>query len=72
MKILIVDDNRTFLEKLDKVLRLEKHQTNLAQSGKEALEIIKTKQFDLILTDLKMGEISGIDLIKQLFNRKTK
>lgn len=61
-----MDDNRTFLEKLDKVLKLENHFTSLAQSGKEALEILKTNQFDLLLTDLKMGEISGIDLIKRL------
>jgi CheY-like chemotaxis protein len=54
-----VDDNRTFLEKLDKVLKLENHQTYLAYSGKEALEAISNNEFDLLLTDLKMGEISG-------------
>lgn len=66
LKILIVDDNKTFLEKLDKVLSLENHQTHLAYSGKEALDAISKNEFDLLLTDLKMGEISGIDLIKRL------
>ncbi len=61
-----MDDNKTFLEKLDKVLSLENHQIHLACSGKEALDAISNNEFDLLLTDLKMGEISGIDLIKRL------
>ena len=55
-----------FLEKLDKVLRLENHQTSLANTGMEALDIIGKDEFDLLLTDLKMGDITGIDLIKNL------
>jgi ActR/RegA family two-component response regulator/DNA-binding HxlR family transcriptional regulator len=66
MKILIVDDNKTFLEKLEQILLLDQHEVRSALSGKEALEIIKEKDFDLLVTDLKMGDISGIDLIRKL------
>jgi len=66
MRILIVDDNKTFLEKLEQILLLDRHEVSLALSGKEALGIIAEKNFDLLVTDLKMRDISGIDLIRKL------
>ncbi|MFX0051030.1 MAG: response regulator, partial [Candidatus Hermodarchaeota archaeon] len=66
MRILIVDDNKTFLEKLEKILILERHEIRSALSGKEALKVTSEQEFDLLLTDLKMGDISGIDLIRIL------
>jgi DNA-binding response OmpR family regulator/DNA-binding HxlR family transcriptional regulator len=66
MRILIVDDNKTFLEKLEKILILERHEIRSALSGKEALKLTSEQEFDLLLTDLKMGDISGIDLIRIL------
>ncbi|MFX0087814.1 MAG: response regulator [Candidatus Hodarchaeota archaeon] len=66
MRILVVDDNKTFLDKLEQILLLDQHEVSLALSGKEALGILKEKDFDLLVTDLKMGDISGIDLIRKL------
>jgi ActR/RegA family two-component response regulator/DNA-binding HxlR family transcriptional regulator len=66
MRILIVDDNKTFLEKLEQILRLDRHEVSSALSGKEALVKITEKEFDLLVTDLKMNDISGIELIRQL------
>ncbi len=69
MKILVVDDNRTFLEKLKQILVLDQHEVSLALSGEEALRKFAEKDFDLLITDLKMGDISGIDLIRKVMNQ---
>jgi DNA-binding response OmpR family regulator/DNA-binding transcriptional ArsR family regulator len=66
MRILIVDDNTTFLETLSKILLLDHHDISTATSAEEALKLIMKENFDLLLTDLKMGELSGIDLIKEI------
>ncbi|MFX0181750.1 MAG: response regulator [Candidatus Hodarchaeota archaeon] len=66
MRILVVDDNKTFLEKMEKILILDRHEIRTAFSGEDALRIIREQPFDLLLTDLKMGDISGIDLIRRL------
>lgn len=66
MKILIVDDNTTFLETMGKILLLDQHEISTATSAEEALKVIMKENFDLLLTDLKMGELSGIDLIKEI------
>ncbi|MFX0015069.1 MAG: response regulator [Candidatus Hermodarchaeota archaeon] len=64
MRILIVDDNTTFLDTMGKILLLDQHEISTATSAEEALKLILKEKFDLLLTDLKMGELSGIDLIK--------
>ncbi len=66
MRILIVDDNTTFLETMGKILLLDQHEISTATSAEEALKLIVKENFDLLLTDLKMGELSGIDLIKEI------
>ena len=41
----------------------------LIQNPQEALDLVKNKKFDLILTDLKMKDISGIDILKAALNK---
>lgn len=69
MRILIVDDNTTFLDTMRNILTLDQHKISTATSAEEALELILEKNFDLLLTDLKMGELSGIDLIREIRKR---
>ncbi|MHA2226446.1 MAG: response regulator [Candidatus Hodarchaeales archaeon] len=69
MRIIIADDNTTFLETLSKILLLDQHEISTATSAEEALKLIMKEDFDLLLTDLKMGGLSGIDLIKEI-NKK--
>ncbi|MDR1760813.1 MAG: response regulator [Bacteroidales bacterium] len=65
-KILIVDDSSSNVLLLQNFLEEEGFVTEVAFSGKEALKI--TKQFtpDLILLDLMMPDLSGIEVIKRL------
>ena len=62
--ILIAEDDLDMLELLDRVLQEEDFNVIRARSGKEAISIIETGQFDVVLTDLKMPGASGIDVMR--------
>ena len=64
-KILIVDDEPTIRETLSLVLREENFQCELAENGAEGLNRVKEKNFDLIITDLKMPEMGGLELMER-------
>jgi len=65
-RILIVDDNRELREILEEYLRGEGSQVEGANNGKEALEKHYKEPFDLIVTDLNMPEVPGMELIKTI------
>ena len=64
-RILIIDDEAEMLNSLKKILsRRKDFQLTILQDAKEALKQIKSQSFDLIITDLKMKDISGMDILK--------
>jgi DNA-binding NtrC family response regulator len=65
-RILIVDDNREIRVILEEYLREEGYDAQGAGDGKEALEKHGETPFDLIITDLNMPGMTGIELIKEL------
>lgn len=64
--ILIVDDVRVNLNVVKLLLRDTKVQMDLAESGKEAIEYIRRKHYDLVLMDHMMPEMDGIETLKCL------
>lgn len=66
VKILVVDDNVNFLESLTDSLRAENIRCVDVKSGPEAIEAVKKETFDLILLDVKMDEMDGLDTYKKL------
>jgi len=64
--ILIVDDEKNYLLVLSAVLEDEGFEVLTALSGQEALEIHNTSDLDLIVTDMKMPGMSGIDLLEKI------
>lgn len=64
IKILIADDNTSELEALSKILSREGYQIIETKNGQEALEVLKKKKVDLLLTDLQMPYVSGQDLLR--------
>jgi two-component system NtrC family response regulator len=64
--ILVVDDEKNYLLVLSAVLEDEGYEVLTAQGGHEALEIQKSSDLDLILTDMKMPAMDGIELLKNL------
>ena len=64
--ILIVDDERNYLLILRAVLEEEGYEVLTASNGQDALGIQKTADLDLILTDMKMPGMDGIQLLENI------
>jgi len=64
--ILIVDDEKNYPPILSAVLEEEGYETLTANNGLAALEIIKNSDIDLVLTDMKMPLIDGIELLERI------
>lgn len=67
-KILIIEDEISFSEALSFLLEKEGYSTRVAETGKEGLDAFKSEIFDLILLDLMIPEISGIDVCRTIRN----
>jgi two-component system response regulator PilR (NtrC family) len=63
-RLLIADDERSIRELLGFVFKREGHQVVTASHGREALAAIEQAPFDLIISDVKMPDLSGIDLLR--------
>lgn len=63
-RLLIVDDERIALRNLEHVLAREGYDITATQSGRHALELVDTRPFDLVLTDLKMDKVDGMQLLQ--------
>jgi len=66
MRILIVDDEETIRDILSRVLGQEGYQVTAAESGEEALEIFGKDPHPLVLTDIRMGGMTGMELLTEL------
>jgi len=64
--ILIVDDEKIIRDGCEKVLLKEGWQVKTASSGAEGLEHLKASAFDLLLLDLKMPGLSGMEMLQQV------
>ena len=67
-KILVVDDEQSIREFLEIMLRKEQYDVSTAEDGEKAQEVLKKKNFDLIISDLQMPKVSGIELLKHVKN----
>ena len=64
-KVLVVDDDPFALRSIAKVLENESYQVMTAASGSEALDLLRRDSFDLVLTDLKMPGIDGLEILRR-------
>ena len=64
-KVLIVDDDAVGLKNMARIMKRKGHETTLASGGREALAKIRRDCFDLILTDLVMDEVDGIEVLSE-------
>ncbi|MFA6011375.1 MAG: diguanylate cyclase [Desulfobacteraceae bacterium] len=69
--ILIVDDDTTVRDSMEEFLQLSKFRTSTAQSGESALQQLKNENIDIVITDIRMGGMDGLeltDIIKRDFD----
>jgi len=62
--ILVVDDELSMRELLEIMLKKEGYRVSFAESGAKAIAFLKQEKVDLLLCDIRLGDISGIDVLK--------
>ena len=68
MKILGIDDNEDLLDLCELALTSDGHEYTAINNGREGLQEIKDKKFDIVFLDLSMPDFSGEDVIDALVN----
>ncbi|MBI5180926.1 MAG: response regulator, partial [Nitrospirae bacterium] len=64
--IIVVDDEPVILELVKEILAKDGHHVDTASNGKAALKLIKEKTYDLLISDVKMPDMSGIELLSKI------
>jgi two-component system response regulator HydG len=65
-KILVVDDEAPHRQMLDAVLSVEGYEIHHAGDGQEAISLVKERFYDLILMDIRMSKVGGIEALKKI------
>ncbi len=65
-RILIVDDEEILREAIGMIVESEGYQATCAQNGSEALEIVRRQPFDLVITDMKMPGLDGMEVLREV------
>src|SRR5438874_5596372 len=63
-RILVVDDERSMRELLAIVLRREGYEVLLAENGRSAVDMLEREPVDLLISDIKMPDLSGVDVLR--------
>lgn len=66
MRILIAEDDELILKTIEHKLLKEGYEVTITRNGKEAIDMIKEKEVDLIITDIMMPFASGIEMLSTL------
>ena len=66
MKLMIVDDEQRFLESMEKLLKRKGYDVQTAASGEECLEKVEREAFDVVILDVKMPGIDGVETLKRI------
>lgn len=65
-RILVVDDEESIREFLEIMLRKEGYEVTCAEDGQKAIDVLKKKAFDMVVSDLQMPNLTGLELLKQV------
>lgn len=66
IRVLIADDEKNFARVLQAELGREGHNTEVASDGREAIEKLKTQEYDVVILDLKMPKLGGMQVLKEV------
>lgn len=65
-RILVIDDERSIRNTLKDILEYEKYQVDLAEDGPKGLDKLKSSEYDVILCDIKMPGMDGIEVLEKI------
>src|SRR5512133_2677517 len=66
LKILVIDDEKSIRNTLKDILGFEGYQVELAENGKAGIASVQSNDFDIILCDIKMPEMDGLEVLEQI------
>jgi two-component system response regulator PilR (NtrC family) len=64
-RVLVVDDERSMRELLAIVLKRDGHEVLVAADGRAAIELLRRERFDILITDIRMPEMNGVDVLRE-------
>ncbi|MFN0178779.1 MAG: sigma-54-dependent transcriptional regulator [Gemmatimonadales bacterium] len=64
IRIVVIDDERTLRESCASVLQMDGYSVTLAGRGEEALDLVRNRRFDIVLVDLYMSQVSGLEILR--------
>jgi two-component system, NtrC family, nitrogen regulation response regulator NtrX len=67
--ILVIDDERSIRNTLKEVLEYENHTIELSSDGEEGLELFARKEFDVVLLDIKMPKMDGLEVLSRIMEK---
>ena len=70
LKILVIDDERSIRNTLKDILGFEGYQVEMAENGMIGVDSVKSTDFDIILCDIKMPEMDGLETLEQIMRIK--
>ena len=70
LRILVVEDDDDMRESLGRILGRAGYQVQLARDGSEAITVLQTQPFHLVLTDLVMPRMGGLELLREIRRRE--
>jgi len=68
--ILVIDDERSIRNTLKEILEYEKYTVDLAEHGADGLEKYKNGSYDIVLCDIKMPEMDGLEVLEKIYNEE--
>lgn len=67
----MIDDEKSIRNSLKEVLEYEKYEVDLATEGREGIEMFEKNQYDVVLCDIKMPKMDGIEVLEEIFKQAT-
>ena len=67
--ILVIDDEKSIRNTLQEILEYENHKVELATNGPEGIELFEKNEFDVVLCDIKMPEMDGIEVLERILEK---
>jgi CheY-like chemotaxis protein len=69
LDILVVDDDRSVVDVVSEIIAASGHRARTAENGREALEVLARQHCDLVISDIRMPEMDGFELARQMRDR---
>ncbi|OQY00315.1 MAG: response regulator [Desulfobacteraceae bacterium 4572_130] len=66
INILLIDDEKEFIETLGERLELRQYSSKIAENGETGINMVKEESFDIVILDLMMPGLNGLDTLKQI------